>query len=37
MTGHASIRLATALYRRALVLLPRDFRNEYGAELVQCF
>jgi len=30
-------RLATALYRAALFILPRDFRDRYGPELVDCF
>ena len=30
-------RLATGLYRAALFILPRDFRDRYGPELVDCF
>jgi len=32
-----TVRLASAFYRRALILLPREFRHEFGEELVQCF
>ncbi|HEY8470276.1 MAG TPA: ABC transporter permease [Longimicrobiales bacterium] len=32
-----TVRIASALYRRALILLPREFRLEFGEELVQCF
>ena len=33
----ASIRLAVAVYRLALTLLPREFLSRFGAELVTCF
>jgi len=32
-----TVRIASAVYRRALILLPREFRHEFGDELVQCF
>ncbi|MEZ4417208.1 MAG: ABC transporter permease [Gemmatimonadota bacterium] len=36
-SGSSSVRLALAAYRWLLVLLPRDFRMEYGPDLEACF
>ena len=32
-----TVRIATGFYRGALFALPRDFRNRYGPELVDCY